>query len=134
MPDPNSPFTSMVITFYTGSDDKDPNTRLEISIFTPPPGTPTLAYYDDGDNDHFDAFSTKSFTVPPAGPGFRFADLSNQVICVKITPIGHDTWRFSFSAKIYFADGTTAQLPQTLGLVLDQDANQLFYPLGGAAV
>jgi hypothetical protein len=132
MPDPTSPFTSMVITFDTGSDDKDNDTRLEIGIFEPPFGNPLAAYYDDGRDDHLDNGSEKSFVVPPKGTGFVLGDLPVQVIMIKITPHGDDTWRFSFRATLNFADGTRAVLSQTAEQVLDQDANQLIYPLRGA--
>jgi hypothetical protein len=134
MSTPTSPFTSMVITFNTGSDDKDGNTRLEIFIFTPPPGNPAVAYYDDGSNDHIDVATTKSFTVPAVAGGFQLQQLTTKAILIKIAPVGHDTWRFQFSAVLYFADGTQVKVAQTGPIVLDQDANQFIYPLTGATI
>jgi hypothetical protein len=133
MPVPNSPFTSMVITFYTSGDDKDDNTRLEIFIYEPPDGTPAVAYYDDGQSDHIENPSTRSFTVPPVAGGFVFSGLATKILKINISPVGHDTWKFKFSASLYFADGTQAKV-QSGDVALDQDANYFLYPLSAATI
>jgi hypothetical protein len=123
----------MVITFNDVTDDKDIDTRLELFIILGAPGAPAVAYSDVGSNTLIPNNSHMSFTVPPFGTGFKFSDLPVAQIVVKIAPRGHDTWRFSFKAVVNFANGSTATV-KTNNLVLDQDANQLTYPLSGAVI
>jgi hypothetical protein len=121
----------MVITFSTGGDDKDPDTRCEIFIVQRD-GDPAVGYLDI-QGQGFGENSVRPFNVPPVGTGFTSAQLTSEQISVKITPNDDDNWDFSFSAVLYFAGGATARLdvPMTS---LNQDNRQGFYPLAGAAL
>jgi len=141
---PNSPFTSMEMTFKTGplnGDGKDGNTRLELFILTGPIGAPAVAYYNndpawDQDNDPIDPGTTVTRVVMPSpvgSPGFPLSKVLNNKIDIKITAHGNDTWKFSFVAKLNFADGSIATVT-SVDLVIDQDARELLYPLSGAVI
>lgn len=142
MPDPNSPFTSMIITFYTGNQEKDHDTLLEVMIFTND-GDPAIAYINDSSNPNDlpgrpkvvddplpDGF-IKSYLVPPTRGGFLYQDATRKNLNISITPVGNNTWRFQFSAVLNFADGSILTLNKTGDQTLDQDARRLLYPLGG---
>jgi hypothetical protein len=108
-PDNSARFTSMDITFVTGDDDKDGDTRLEVFIAAHD-GAPAVAYLDIGSNTLFDDHQSYSYKVPSFQAGFTRGDLANEVLIIKIAPNGTDHWSFYVIAKLHFSDGTTASL------------------------
>jgi|SRR5580658_2977903 hypothetical protein len=123
-------FTKMDVTFSTGGDDKDPDTRLELFI-ADHDGAPAVAYGDVRGQGCPENHTCGPFTVNPTAGGFLLKDYKAEKIIVKITPNGNDTWRFSFVAVLHFTDGTILQLavPATS---LDQGTRTGVYSLAGA--
>ena len=127
--DPTDPLLSnMEITFRTGNDDKDTNTRLEIFLIAT---KGSAAYTDVGNNDHFPNGSTRTFNVPtdPKGKPMHKSDVTGSYIQLVIMPRGHDTWRFGFDATLNFADNSTPLQYTFDGNALDQDSRVGRYPI-----
>jgi hypothetical protein len=124
-------FERMEITFNTGGNDKPSDTRCEIFIVRRD-GEQAVAYLDIQGRE-FGRNTSQTFSVPPLAGGFTLGQLRDEKISVKIAPPGYETWGFSFSAVLYFADGTTARLDVPMGS-LTQGNRQGFYPLAWAAM
>lgn len=128
---PNPKFTNMTITFHTTNEDKDHDTRVEIFIVKAN-GQPALAYLDIGGGNQphvpnvgFPNNSTsQAYVVPTFGPGFTLQDRPNLAILIKITPNGHDTWRFGYDAVLHFADGSTSSISTAPGSITLHQAPQ----------
>jgi hypothetical protein len=134
---PAARFTNMSIDFHTGSDDKNPTSRLEIFISPGNNIVPNVGYADI-EGQGFPNDSDRTIMVPPVGPGFTLADLRNEQIGVKIThqdgTNDSDSWIFNFSATLTFDDGTKASLDsETTGLDLDHVPIR-WWPLAPAIV
>jgi hypothetical protein len=123
-------FTKMEVTFSTGGDDKNPDTRLEIFI-ADHDGAPAVAYGDIKGQGCPENHTCGPFTANPIAPGFLLKDYKAEKVIVKITPNGKDTWKFSFIAVLHFSNGKVLQLavPATS---LDQGTKTGVYSLAGA--
>jgi hypothetical protein len=125
-------FTGMNIDFHTGSDDKNPETRLEVFI-VPRDGDPAVAYLDVK-GQGFPNDSERPLVVNPLGNGFVAAQLHSEKILVKITHQDgtdrNDTWIFNFNAVLHFSDGTSTTFSSpTTALTINGPAHQKLYSL-----
>jgi|ERR1700722_613563 len=136
----NPRFKNMNISFHTGGDDKNPETRLEIFIVRVN-GQPAVAYLDIHGQGYGNNSDVTPNPVPPVGTGFGLADLGignpDPNICenilVKIThddgTSTSDTWIFNFNATLNFEDGTKVTFnSETVSLTIDGD-NEHFWNL-----
>jgi hypothetical protein len=92
----------VVAIFFTTDDDKDDDTVL--SIYVSQLGGVLAAkkegvrgYYTDGSVNNIALETLRNLT---------YEDLNGGTATIRISPNGHDTWRFSFELLLRFADGT----------------------------
>ena len=117
---------SASVTLCTTSADKDRNTRLEISINKA--SDKQAAYIDVGRTEKLVNGSSKVIDVPKLGRTMKRSEIPGSWLQLRITPIGHDSWRFKAKTVLNFSDGTTYQ--KCFGEnALDRDARTGRYPL-----
>lgn len=95
------------VTVCTTSADKDRDTRLEIWISKT--GDKETAYLDVGRKTKLVNGSSKVFVVPKTGTPMTRGEIPGSSLQLRITPIGHDSWRFKAKTVLKFNDGTTYQ-------------------------
>ena len=115
--------TKVNIRFTTHNDNKDHDTRLDVTIknkinmFL----SEVLAEGQNlgGDMEFVDP-STHSFDLVPKSDSVTVRDISLPVVNIHIQPNGHDRWIFDYTVSLIFSDGKTFSSTKT-GVVLDQD-------------
>jgi len=123
---PKATLVDAEVTLCTTSADKDRDTRLEIWIDKD--GGKQVAYLDLGRSEKMMDGSSKVYDVPKQGRAMRRSELPASQMHVRITPLGHDSWRFKAKAVLNFTDGSSYQ--KCFGeTVLDRDARTGVYPL-----
>ena len=105
--DPAATLVRAAVTLCTTNADKDRDTRLEIWISKS--GDKETAYLDVGRKTKLVNGSSKVFVVPRAGSAMTRGEIPGSSLQLRITPIGHDSWRFKAKAVLKFKDGTTYQ-------------------------
>jgi hypothetical protein len=117
--DPAAVLTAAQIRFFTGDDDKDGDTGLNVQVLTPGGSIAGLANPSGTFPDH-----TTNGPFALTVNGFTAGQLNNGSVRLAITPVGNDTWHFSFRLDLNFSDGTTVPV---LGdnLTLSQDTRTL---------
>ncbi len=97
------------VTFHTTNDDKDDDTKLQVWLLKghdPKAGeeiagddnvAPGKCFHDWKDNGPF---------VLPVKNAYKRDELKNLTVKVKIIPHGNDTWRFHFTLRVFYKDGT----------------------------
>jgi hypothetical protein len=114
------------VTLCTTNADKDRNTRLEIWINKV--GDKQAAYRDLGRTEKLVNGSSKVVDVPTKGNAMMRSEIPESWLQLRITPIGHDSWRFKAKTVLHFTDGTTYQ--KCFGeTALDRDARIGIYHL-----
>jgi hypothetical protein len=98
---------SAAVTLCTTNADKDRNTRLEIWINKV--GDKEAAYRDLGRTEKLENGSSKVFDVPKESHAMMRSEIPGSWLQLRITPIGHDSWRFKAKTVLSFTDGTTYQ-------------------------
>jgi hypothetical protein len=119
----DSPLVLARIWFHTNDDDKDGDTRVEISVETVL-GIAVASLSDDLGHldDHTDAgpFDLELVAFPTRG------QLRNGHVSIKIVPNGDDSWHFNFVVDFLFADGMHL-LALATGLELTESRSQLAF-------
>lgn len=111
------------ITFTTHNDNKDHNTKLNVTIST----KVNLFLSRDiasgnavgGDMEFVDP-STHTFDLTLNSSDIKVADLTAPFVSIDIQPKGHDRWIFDYVVKLTFSDGSTYST-KSQGVILDQD-------------
>jgi hypothetical protein len=119
----DSPLVLARISFHTNDEDKDADTRVEISVETLFKSAVASLSADLGHFDnHTDAgpFDLQLIAFPTRG------ELKNGHVSLKIAPNGHDTWRFNFVLDLLFADGAHL-LALATGLELSETRSHLVF-------
>jgi hypothetical protein len=122
----NATLVSAVVTLCTTNADKDRNTQLEIWINKV--GDKEVAYRDLGRTEKLANGSSKVFDLPTKSNAMTRSEIQGSWLQLRITPIGHDSWRFKAKTVLTFTDGTTYQkcFDET---ALDRDARTGIYHL-----
>ena len=98
----NAVLTRASVSFHTNDEDKDDDTRVEVTVrLIDQTAIASIAdefgHFDDhGDAGPFDLLITQAAT--------RGA-LKTGSVAVKVDPNGNDTWRFNFLLDLLFDDG-----------------------------
>ena len=98
----NAVLTRASVTFHTNDEDKDDDSRVEVTVrLMDQTVVASIAdefghFDDDSDAGPFDLLITQAAT--------RRA-LKTGSVAVKIEPHGRDTWRFNFFLDLLFDDG-----------------------------
>ena len=115
--------TSASITFHTNDEDKDPDTRVEVSVelvhnIVVASMSDALGHFDDkSDNGPYDLLL--------AAPATR-GELKTGHVSIKIVPNGHDTWHFNFLLDLLFSDDTHL-IARANGLELTETLQKLSF-------
>jgi hypothetical protein len=119
----DSKLTGVTIRFMTHNDNKDHDTRLDVSV----KNRVTMFLSEDlaegqnlGGDMEFDDPSTHEFNLNLASDSITLKDIVLPVTNIHIQPNGHDRWIFDFTVKLIFDDGKTFSSSKT-GVILDQD-------------
>jgi hypothetical protein len=117
---------SAVVTLCTTNADKDRDTRLEIWINKA--GDKKVAYRDLGRTEKLENGSLKVFDLPTKSKAMTRSEIPGSWLQLRITPLGHDSWRFKAKTELTFTDGSTYQ--KCFGeTALDRDARTGIYHL-----
>lgn len=119
----DSKLTGVKIRFTTHNDNKDHDTRLDVtvknrvSIFL----SETIAEAQNlgGDMEFVDP-STHEFDLTLKSSTITLKDIALPIVNIHIQPNGHDRWIFDYTVSLIFEDGKTFQSSKS-GVVLDQD-------------
>jgi hypothetical protein len=94
--------TSGRISFHTNDEDRDWNTRITVEAYKRDGSLaahreiPLLHFDDNSDNGPFGIFAVSDT---------KWDDLRGGWLQITIHAVGHDTWRFNYSAQLYFDNG-----------------------------
>ncbi len=111
------------IEFSTHDDNKDDDTRLDVSvkdrknIFL---SQELAAAQDLAHNVEFVDPSVHEFDLPLSSQNVTLESLNIPVVEIGITPNGNDRWIFDYKTSLTFDDGNTFTAGQ-FGVILDQD-------------
>jgi hypothetical protein len=119
--DPAAALVAARITFFTADDDKDFDTALNIQVLDP---GGAVAGITNVPNIVFPNHTTNGPFPLQITPGFTAGILNNGSVRLAVTPVGNDTWRFSFRLDLDFADHTTVSVVGD-NLTLSQDRRTL---------
>jgi len=119
----DSKLTGVKIRFVTHNDNKDHDTRLDVSV----KNRVSLFLSEDlaeglnlgGDMEFVDP-STHEFDLVLKSNTTTLKDITLPVVNIHIQPNGHDRWIFDYTVSLIFEDGKTFSSSET-GIVLDQD-------------
>lgn len=93
---------TLMVTFNTTSDDKDPDSFLVVEVLAP--GNKKLASYSQNGLDYFGNGTTKKKALSLMG-NVRVDDFKDAAIRICMTPTGKDRWDFTFSVSGESFDG-----------------------------
>jgi hypothetical protein len=118
--------THASILFHTNDEDKDDNSHVTVTVRD---NDGLIVSRIDDDFGHFNNDSDNGpFSLEVINPSER-ATMNAGTITLRIDPHGNDTWRFNFSYRLRFSDGTTIA-GENDGLELNQDRQQQTFGLG----
>jgi hypothetical protein len=97
----NAILTRASVSFHTNGEDKDDNTRVEVTVHLMDQTVVASIADEFGHfDDHTDAGPFDLLITQAATRGM----LKTGSVAVKIKPEGHDTWRFNFFLDLLFED------------------------------
>ena len=97
----NAILTRASVSFHTNGEDKDDNTRVEVTVHLMDQTVVASIADEFGHfDDHTDAGPFDLLITQAATRGA----LKTGSVAVKIKPEGHDTWRFNFFLDLLFED------------------------------
>src|SRR4029078_2596940 len=98
----NAVLTRASVTFHTNDEDKDDDSRVEVTVrlldqtVVVARISDTFGHFDDhSDAGPFDLLITQAVTR---------GELKTGSVAIKIEPNGKDTWRFNFFLDLLFDD------------------------------
>jgi hypothetical protein len=109
--------TGIKVIFQTGADDKDYDTRVDVTYKTA--GDVIMGQKSDNGTRYPDQ-GVNTLPLDLSGGPFSVADLVNSKLDIRIYPNGHDTWRFDYDIQVSLDNGNTLDYP-VRGWVLSQD-------------
>jgi len=115
--------TKVTITFTTHNDNKDDDTRLDVSIKNKSTIflSQELAKGENlGGKMEFKDPSVHSFNLQLSSKNIKMKDIKIPLVDIDIQPNGNDTWIFDYTVKLTFDDGNSFT-SKSKGLILDQD-------------
>jgi hypothetical protein len=124
------------ITFHTTNDDKDNDTKLQVYVVQghDPKGNGKEIAGDDNiayGTTFPDWKDNGPFLLPIKAEKATKEDLKNFTLKIRIIPNGRDTWRFHYTLRLYWSDGTNAVIQDGVstrnGLELNQDTREGLY-------
>src|SRR5262245_20562095 len=102
--------------FCTHSDNKDDNTRLDVSVTSKKNlflSQELAAAQDLAHNIEFVDPSVHEFPLPLSSQTITLEDLSLPLVDIDITPDGNDRWIFDYKISLAFDDGKTFTTGET---------------------
>jgi hypothetical protein len=97
----NAILTRASVSFHTNGEDKDDDTRVEVTVrLMDQTVVASIADEFGHFDDHTDAGPFDLLITQAATRGM----LKTGSVAVKIEPHGHDTWRFNFFLDLLFDD------------------------------
>ncbi|MEU1374838.1 hypothetical protein ABZ442_14350 [Streptomyces triculaminicus] len=113
-----STLRSASIRFHTEDEDKDGDTRVTITVRD---RNRTVVADQSGDLGQWDEGEDSpeiGLVVRAASP---LPDLSGGTVHIRIDPVGHDTWSFTFRATMNYSGGEGVIVNRTQRITLSQD-------------
>lgn len=105
--------------FRTTSDDKDHDTGFELDLKTANDLVIASGVLNQGDNVYYGNDSDHDFNLNVDGHYTEW-DLNHGKIDIRITPNGHDTWKFDLYVYVYYTNGEHSEY-RSIGWTLTQD-------------
>jgi len=120
-----STLTQASIVFHTNDEDKDDDSHVTVTVRD---DNGFIVARIDDDFGHFnDQSNNGPYSLAVTNPADK-SSMGGGTVTVRIDPHGHDTWRFNFSLRLRFADGTTI-VSANDGLELTQNNQQQTFGL-----
>lgn len=119
----DSKLTGVKIRFTTHNDNKDHDTRLNVSVKNRVSMFLSQDLAEGIDMAHdveFNDPSTHEFDLTVKDSTVTVKDIGLPVVNIDIQPNGHDRWIFDYTVSLRFEDGKTFSSTKS-GIVLDQD-------------
>ncbi len=124
------------ITFHTTNDDKDDDTKLQVYVIEghDPRGNGKEVAGEDsigyGTTFH-DWKDNGPFLLTVKDPKETKSMMKNFTLKMRIIPHGNDTWRFHYTLRLYWNDGTSTVITDgntsKNGLELNQESKEGIY-------
>jgi hypothetical protein len=124
--DTSNRLSTATVRFHTNDDDKDPNTRLTIELRS---RAGVLVASTSGTFGTFgDGTDSGPINIPLTGAAADFESMPGGQLHLHVDPVGNDTWKFTGSLLLTFADGT-AITGGTGNTSLSEDDRDGTYPV-----
>ncbi|GHG82072.1 hypothetical protein [Streptomyces griseocarneus] len=117
-PKPASTLQSASIRFHTENEDKDGDTRVTITVRD---RNRTVVAEQSGDLGQWDEGEDSpeiGLVVHQASP---LPDLSGGTVHIRIDPVGHDTWAFTFRATMRYSGGESVIVNRDQRITLSEE-------------
>ena len=98
----NAVLTRASVSFHTNDEDKDDDSRVEVTVRLI---DQTIVASIDDEFGHFDDHSDAGPFDLLISQATNRGALKTGSVAVKINPNGNDTWRFNFFLDLLFDDG-----------------------------
>jgi hypothetical protein len=123
--DPNAKLTKVRVTFVTHHDNKDHDTRLDVTVKNKQTLFLSQDLAEGRDLAHEVEFkdsppSTHSFDLDLKAKNTALKDITLPTYNVHIQPNGNDRWIFDVTITLEFSDGSSFS-SEKKGVILDQD-------------
>jgi len=120
--------TGAWISFYTNNEDKDSDSHVTVQVFK---NDGDLAAQTDNDFGHFDDHSNNGpYNLEVLNNAPIKSALAGGKVLIRMDPNGHDTWRFNFTLRLRFSDGSSRNVAAN-NLELTQNRRQQYFGISG---